>query len=203
GDIGRLYECIKALHAIYFRGSTHSNYLNYVLETIMNLELECSPGLKLALLRRLCFNRLLEDVVEHKSAQFDDTFIHNIISRNPSHIAQLKFAWRTGMGMEKKAHKHADPHTKPEMRKVYSDAELSQRRLTCQIDDRGTDDFARGVKKLRMGSLQTAIERTAHNRQVSRTDAPKPSSTTIIDADKANSGDESRNSRNYTNDTWT
>ncbi|KAF8172930.1 hypothetical protein K438DRAFT_1772364 [Mycena galopus ATCC 62051] len=79
GDVGRLYECIKA-------GSTHSNYMNYLLETIINLELESSAGLKEALL--LCmlfnlvglaghfeegdyivefFNRLLEAVSKHKN----------------------------------------------------------------------------------------------------------------------------------------
>ncbi|KAK6993185.1 hypothetical protein R3P38DRAFT_2567352 [Favolaschia claudopus] len=93
GDIGRMYECLKYM-LFTFGGSTHTNYLNYLLETIMNLELECSPGLKLALLRGLVwnlsglpnhceegdyivefFNRLLKDVVQHKSAQFDDIFI--------------------------------------------------------------------------------------------------------------------------------
>ncbi|KAJ7085048.1 hypothetical protein C8R44DRAFT_651340 [Mycena epipterygia] len=39
-----------------FGGSTHTNYLSYVLETVMNLELECSPGLKIALLRGLIWN---------------------------------------------------------------------------------------------------------------------------------------------------
>ncbi|KAJ6614033.1 hypothetical protein B0H10DRAFT_2268702, partial [Mycena sp. CBHHK59/15] len=191
GDLGRLYECIKTL-LFTFAGSTHTNYLNYVLETIMNLELECSPGLKHALLRGLIwnlsgladhceegdfivefFNRLLEDVVEHKSAQFDDIFIRNIISRNLRHIAQLKVAWRTSAGMEKKSHKHSEPHTNPEMHtllKVYRDTELSKRRLTRQIDDRDTDDFARGVKKLREGALHAAITKNSAKRQVFRTD---------------------------------
>ncbi|KAJ7090973.1 hypothetical protein C8R43DRAFT_1142062 [Mycena crocata] len=113
GDIGCIYECIKYL-LFTFTGSTHTNPINYVLETVMNLELECSPGLKLALLHSLIwnlsglpghcedgdfivefFNRLLEDVVEHKSPQFDDLFIRNIISHNLRHIAELKVAWQT------------------------------------------------------------------------------------------------------------
>ncbi|KAJ7846782.1 hypothetical protein B0H13DRAFT_1579800, partial [Mycena leptocephala] len=55
GDVGRLYECIKYM-LFTFAGSTHSNYLNYVLETIINLELESSPGLKEALLLCLLVN---------------------------------------------------------------------------------------------------------------------------------------------------
>ncbi|KAJ7792476.1 hypothetical protein B0H14DRAFT_2623860 [Mycena olivaceomarginata] len=206
-----------------FGGSTHSNYLNYVLETIMNLELECSPGLKIALLRGLIwnlsglpghceegdfivefFNRLLEDVVEHKSAQFDDIFIRNIISRNLRHIAELKVAWRAGVGMDKKAQKHAEPHTMPEMRtllKVYRDRELHSRRLTRQIDDRDTDDFARGVTKLREGALQTSVTKTAHSRQVLRIDTPispvgsgKPSDQQDSDSDDSGSEAESSES---------
>ncbi|KAJ6558349.1 hypothetical protein B0H19DRAFT_906888, partial [Mycena capillaripes] len=159
GDVGRMYECIKYL-LFTFGGSTHTNYLNYVLETIVSLELESTPGLKVALLRGLIwnlsglpehceegdyivefFNRLLEDVVQHKSAQFDDLFIRNIISRNLRHIAQLKVAWRTGVGMKKKSHKHKDPHANPEMLtllKLYRDTELHSRRLGRQVDDRDT-----------------------------------------------------------------
>ncbi|KAJ7769072.1 hypothetical protein DFH07DRAFT_938258 [Mycena maculata] len=188
GDLSRIYECLKYI-LFTFAGSTHTNYISYVLETVINLELE---GLKLALLRGLVwsltgnvgqceegdfivefFNRLLEDIVEHKSAQFDDKFIRDVISRNLRNIALLKLAWRTGVGMEKKTHKHSDPHTKPEMRillKVYRETELHQRRLGRQIDDRDTDDFARGVKKLREGALEAFKAKTLFNRQVVRTD---------------------------------
>ncbi|KAJ7780869.1 hypothetical protein B0H14DRAFT_3507463 [Mycena olivaceomarginata] len=197
-----------------FGGSTHSNYLNYVLETIMNLELECSHGLKLALLRGLIwslsdlrghyeegdyivefFNRLLEDATQHKSAQFDDIFIRNIISRNLRHIAELKVAWRAATGMDRKAQRHVNPHEKPEMRtllKVYADTELSRRRPTRQIDDRDTDDFARGVKKLRDGALQAAIAKTTHNRQVFRADAAPAAND--VDAPDEGSDSESQTS---------
>ncbi|KAJ6605625.1 hypothetical protein B0H10DRAFT_1712914, partial [Mycena sp. CBHHK59/15] len=163
GDISQLYECIKYL-LFTFAGSTHKNYLNYVLETIMNLELESSPGLKLALLRGLIWNISgIPGHCEEGDYIFDDLFIRNIISRNLRHIAQLKVAWRIGVGMEKKAHKHSEPHTKPEMctlLKLYKDTELHSRRLSRQIDDRDTDDFARGVKKLREGTLQASITKT-------------------------------------------
>jgi hypothetical protein len=211
GDLGRLYECLKVCLTIVsnpdlmlfqqylaftFGGSTHTNYINYVVETIVNLELESSRGLKYALLRGLIwnltglpgyfeegdfivefFNRLLEDIVEHKSAQFDDTFIRDVISRNLRNIALLKLAWRSGVGMKKKSHKHADPHTKPEMRtllKVYRETELHRRRPGRQVDDRDTDDFARGVKKLREGGLAEFKKKTLYNRQVIRTNKPAP-----------------------------
>ncbi|KAJ7118583.1 hypothetical protein C8R43DRAFT_901373 [Mycena crocata] len=165
GDVGCLYECLKYM-VFTFSGSTHTNYMGYLLETIINLELESSPGLKEALLMCLLinlsglaghfeegdyvvefFNRLLEDVVKHKNAQFDDKFIRNVVSRNLRHIAELKVAWRTSSGMAPKSHIHSDPHTKPEMRillNLYRKEELHSRRLGRQIDDRDTDDFAKG-----------------------------------------------------------
>lgn len=182
----------------------------------MNLEYESSPGLKLALLRGLVwnltgikdrceegdfivefFNRLLEDVVEHKSAQFDDTFIRDIISRNLRHIALLKLAWRTGTGLEPKSSKHTNATEKPEVRtlyKLYKDVELHHRRPRRQVDDRDTDDFARGVKKLREGALQAAITKTLFERQVQRTDTPTTPPTVVdtdVDADGQSDSEES------------
>ncbi|KAJ7102997.1 hypothetical protein C8R43DRAFT_907042, partial [Mycena crocata] len=177
-------------------GSTHSNYMNYTLETVVRLELESSQGLKEGDFIVEFFNRLLEDIVEHKSAQFDDHFICDVISRNLRNIALLKLAWRTGIGMEKKAHRHSDPHTKPEMQillKVYRDTELHRRRLGRQIDDRDTDDFARGVKKLREGGLEDFKSKTLFNRQVLRTDEPPVAPTPAVDSpdseDTSNDGD--------------
>ncbi|KAJ6599623.1 hypothetical protein B0H10DRAFT_2322822 [Mycena sp. CBHHK59/15] len=181
GNVGRLYECIK--HMLFtFAGSTHTNYVGYLLETIINLELESSPGLKEALLLCLLvnisgllghfeegdyvvefFNRLLEDVVQHKNAQFDDDFIRNVVSRNLRHIAELKLAWHAGTGMAPKSKSHTDPHTNPELRillKLYHKEELHSRRLGRQIDDRDTDDFAKGVKKLRGRALQKIIDKS-------------------------------------------
>ncbi|KAJ6583252.1 hypothetical protein B0H10DRAFT_1890171, partial [Mycena sp. CBHHK59/15] len=150
GNVGRLYECIK--HMLFtFAGSTHTNYVGYLLATIINLELESSPGLKEALLLCLLvnisgllghfeegdyvvefFNRLLKDVVQHKNAQFDDDFIRNVVSRNLRHIAELKLAWRAGTGMAPKSKSHTDPHTNPELRillKLYHKEELHSRPL--------------------------------------------------------------------------
>ncbi|KAJ7131118.1 hypothetical protein C8R44DRAFT_829597 [Mycena epipterygia] len=178
GNVGRLYECIKYM-LFTFAGSTHTNYMGYILETIINLELESSPGLKEALLLCLLinltglaghfeegdyvvefFNRLLEDVVQHRNAQrVNDNFIRNVVSRNLRHIAELKPAWRTGTGMAPKSKKHTDPHTNPEMLillKTYREEELHSRRLGRQVDDRDTDD----LQKVSRSSTTRAAETT-------------------------------------------
>lgn len=101
----------------------------------MNLELESSSELKCALLKTLAlnltglpghfeenvnileyFNHLLEDIVKHKDAQFDDTFIQDMISRNLRQLSLLKKQWREEMGMSRKMGAHTAPHVKPERR---------------------------------------------------------------------------------------
>ncbi|KAJ7717441.1 hypothetical protein B0H16DRAFT_1700968 [Mycena metata] len=195
GDVGRLYECLKYM-LFTFAWSTHSNYKGYILETIANLELESSLELKVALLLSLLinlqglpghfeegdyvvefFNRLLEDIVQHKNAQFDDNFIRNVIARNLHHIAELKLAWRTGTGMAPKSHSHTDPHSQPEMRtllKLYRTEELHSRRLGRQIDDRDTNDFSRGVRNLRNGGLDKWIKKTLRTRRKQTTPSDSP-----------------------------
>ncbi|KAJ6559823.1 hypothetical protein B0H19DRAFT_1210268 [Mycena capillaripes] len=205
GDVGRMYECIKYL-LFTFGGSTHTNYLNYVLETIVSLELESTPGLKVALLRGLIWNlsglpepceegdyiveffdRLLEDVVRHGGAQFGGLFVRGIVSRDLRHIAQLKVAWRTGVGMKKKSHKHKDPHSNPEMLtllKLYRDTELHSRRLGRQVDDRDTDDFARGDRSQATSSPDSDSESTDKESD----DSESASSQSDSDDDMAGAG---------------
>ncbi|EGN93672.1 hypothetical protein SERLA73DRAFT_63629, partial [Serpula lacrymans var. lacrymans S7.3] len=55
GDIGRAYECIKIM-LFTFAGSTHTKYATYLLKMICNLELECSPELKDAILSNWLVN---------------------------------------------------------------------------------------------------------------------------------------------------
>ncbi|KAJ6480404.1 hypothetical protein C8R45DRAFT_1155471 [Mycena sanguinolenta] len=209
GDVGRYM-------LFTFTGSTHSNYGNYLLETIINLELESSPGLRDALLMSQLvnlpglpghceegdyvvefFNRLVEAVTDHKNAQFDDNFIRNVVSRNLRHIAELKVAWRTNTGMSARSHAHSDPHTKPEMRillELYRTEELHSRRLGRQIDDRDTDDFAKGVKKLREGALKKFIDKSLYTRRPRQQTTQRTTSADddeSDDAGEASSSDES------------
>ncbi|KAJ7762121.1 hypothetical protein B0H16DRAFT_1311993, partial [Mycena metata] len=215
GDVGRLYECLKYM-LFTFAGSTHSNYKGYILETLANLELESSPELKVALLLLLLinlqglpghfeegdyvvefFNRLLEDIVQHKNAQFDDNFIRNVVARNLHHIAELKLAWRTGTGMAPKSHSHTDPHTQPEMKtllKLYHTEELHSRRPGRQIDDRDTDDFARGVRNLRNGGLDKWIKKTLRTRRKQTTPSDTPPPSTGTDEEKVEEDENSEDS---------
>jgi hypothetical protein len=171
-----------------FAGSTHTNYVSYLLEMICNLELESSQELREAILTSMVvnlsgepgrfaasdfiqefLNRCLEAIVKHKSAEFGDGFIRNIISLNLAHIARLKADWKEGLGLSRRAGKHSDPHTNPEIRillQEYQHHELHRRRPGRMYDGRDTDDFTRGMLNLRNGKLKSWISMTTTTRGV-------------------------------------
>jgi len=171
-----------------FAGSTHSKYTNYLLETISNLELECSPALRETILKSTLvnlsgkaggssagdiiqeyFNRILEAIVERKGAEYGATFVRKVVSRNLHHFARIKMDLRAGVGLEKRSGRHTAPHLKPEFRKllsVYSEYELHRRRpgRVAGAGGRDVDDFSKGLQKLRGGKLKRWVFETTHMR---------------------------------------
>jgi hypothetical protein len=99
------------------------------------------------------------------------------------------------MGLAKKSSKHSDPHTNPEIRILLNTCkaeELHSRRLGRQIDDRDTDDFAKGVKKLRTDALENYIKKTLRTRQTNRSPEDTENATDANEAeDHDTSSDES------------
>jgi hypothetical protein len=133
-----------------FAGSKHTNYTNYVLETVVTFELECSEELRWSILGLMVanlsgrpgafqpgdliqeyYNRLLEFIIERKGKEFDDTFIRHVISRNLAQMARIKSDLRAGVGLQSKSAAHTELHSRPEMvtlLKLYARVELHKRR---------------------------------------------------------------------------
>jgi hypothetical protein len=169
-----------------FAGSSHSKYTAYLLETICNLELESSPELHDAILRgslinlsgkaggfsagdtvQEFFNRLLEAVVERKGVEYGANFIRNVISRNLHHFARIKLDLRVGVGLAARSGGHKCPHLKPEVQTLleeYRKTELHRRREGRAYDNKDTDNFCRGMNKLRNGKLAKWITETTTTR---------------------------------------
>ena len=173
-----------------FAGSTHSKYTTYLLEFLTNLELECSRELRETTLNAMLvnlsgnagsfspgdliqefFNRLLEAVIERKGADFGDTFIRKVISRNLHHMGRVKKDLREGVGLAARAGHHSDPHMWPEVRillKQYSLHELHSRRPGRSIDEEDVDDFHRGWERLAKGKLKRWVSDTISGRRGSK-----------------------------------
>ncbi|EIW81039.1 hypothetical protein CONPUDRAFT_137143 [Coniophora puteana RWD-64-598 SS2] len=117
GDVGRVYEMLK-LMLFTFAGSSHSKYVNYLLESIVSAELESSPELHDAMLTAMLvnltgqpghfmgldfmqeyFNRLLQTVVQRKGQEYGDTFVRDVVSRNLYHFSRLKAEFATTVAL--------------------------------------------------------------------------------------------------------
>ncbi|KII90822.1 hypothetical protein PLICRDRAFT_123648 [Plicaturopsis crispa FD-325 SS-3] len=202
GDVGRVYEAMKVM-LFTFAGSSHTKYSTYLLETITNLEYECSPELRKALLKMSLvnltgkpgafsagdlvqeyFNRLLEAVGDKKGIEYGADFARNVISRNLHHMARLKREWLDGVGLASRAARHSDPNSDAEVRlllKEYRERELHSRRPGRSMEGTDVDDFNRGMNNLRKGKLKKWITKTTQTRGLRR-EAAAPASTASGDA---------------------
>jgi hypothetical protein len=146
-----------------FAGSTHSKYTTYLLKFLTNLELESSQELYETTLNAMLvnlsgkegsfsagdliqefFNRLLEAIIERKGANFGDTFICQVVSRNLHHMGRVKKDLQEGVGLSARVGHHSDPHMQPEVRtllKEYVRHELHKHRSSRLIDEEDVDDF--------------------------------------------------------------
>jgi len=202
-----------------FAGSSHTKYTSYTLETMCQLELESSPELKDgALVNWLVnvegvpggfvegdlhqehLNLELDESRDHNDADWDGKLMRDVCSRNIHHFLRLKKEWRQGLGLKKKGGKHAEPHTKPEVRKLlekYRTEELHLFRVGRQYDNADVDDFTRGYNKLEGGTLQKWIHQTTISRGLME-DAEKLSSNMAEDENEDGEADESEDETEVT-----
>ncbi|KAK1218046.1 hypothetical protein PQX77_019275 [Marasmius sp. AFHP31] len=134
GDVGRVWQQILNL-LFCFASSSHKKYAQYLLEVIIDLEYESSPELHQAVLstavatlsgmpgtHRCCdllqefFQRILEEIVQHKGAEFGQHFIRHIIARNLAHFQHLKEDFLGGVGLEKRSQRRSKPRYEAELR---------------------------------------------------------------------------------------
>ena len=190
GDVGRLWEVIKIM-VFLFAGSSHSKYTNYLLETITNLELECEPELRKALLATTLvnlsgkegqwsardfiqeyFNLLLEAVVQCKGVEYRDKFIQNVWSRNIHHIARLKLAWLDSVGLQRHSAKHTGAKQDAEVRILldhYKDTSLHSLCVGRTHDtETFVDNYQRGIQQLRGCKLKKWVYKTTRSHWLSK-----------------------------------
>jgi hypothetical protein len=113
------------------------------------------------------FNRLLEAIIERKGAEFGDTYIREVVSRNLHHMGRIKKDLREGAGLAARAGRHSEPHTRPEVKtllKQYQCHELHSRRPGRSIDEEDIDDFQQGWDRLAKGKLKRWVADTIDSR---------------------------------------
>ncbi|KAJ3005457.1 hypothetical protein NUW54_g4331 [Trametes sanguinea] len=189
GDVGRLWNDMKIM-MFKFEGSSHSKYGTYLLEQICSLELESSEALRTTFLKNWLVNPsgepgktlegdlfeehvnlILEESITRKDAEWDNTFLREVISPNACHFIELKNLWGVGVGLAKRRGYHPEPHSRPEIRKLletYREEELHLFRKGRSYDDSppALNTFQDGVKQLDNKKLKRFISESCRARVV-------------------------------------
>ncbi|KAJ7497873.1 hypothetical protein B0H11DRAFT_2384714 [Mycena galericulata] len=186
GAVGRVWEGLKVM-VFTFGGSSHSKYMNYLLEMIVDLELESNAFLRDANLMSMVLNpdgseggckpcdifqeflnRCIDPVVQRKDADYGADHVRNTWSRNIKDIYDLKNDFRAGLGLSKRSGRHKKPHERPEVRTLlheYQMLELHKRRPGRTLEDgRKVDNFEAGIQVLAGGALRKWAKRTTNSR---------------------------------------
>ena len=177
GDVGRVWAQLKTM-MFAFAGSSHKKYAQYLLETVIDFELESSPQLRDALLSTGVANisgrpggykptdllqeysqRMLEAIVQHKGAEFGERFIREGIARNLAHFQRLKEEFLGGVGLERHSQRRSKPSLDTEMRillKEYREGELHSFRKGRRFGEVSSHEtqFDTGVRNLNSGLLK-------------------------------------------------
>lgn len=176
-----------------FAGSTHTKYMNYLLEMLCDLELESSPELRDAFLANWIINpsgeagtfiagdkfqeQLQDEMYEHigrKDRGFDEDYMRKVIAPNAYRFVLVKKTVMEGLGLTRRGYKHSEPHTNPEITKllhVYQSHQLHlfRKGRTYGGNQRRTDNLGQGIQQLMEGELASWIHDTTRVRHLSRT----------------------------------
>lgn len=173
-----------------FAGSTHTKYMNYLLEMLSNLELESSLELREAFLANWIINpsgqaghfvagdkfqeQLQDEMYEHigrKDRGFDEDYMQKVIAPNAYRFVLVKKSMTESLGLTHRSGKHKEPHTNAETRtlmKTYQNEQLHLFRpgRTYGDDVKKVDDLGRGVERLSGGKLASWVHDTTWARRL-------------------------------------
>ncbi|KAJ6532184.1 hypothetical protein DFH09DRAFT_933468 [Mycena vulgaris] len=174
GDIGRVWEIMK-LWIFKFAGSSHQNYMAYLLEVYCLLRYEASSDLRNAILNNWLvavreelgnwlpgdlqqehYNRWLEDMVQKHGGEFDDKFYRQTISPNVHHFLRLKEEIETAFSLKRRGKTHTSPHLRDELQlllTMFKEEEIHFFRAGRSMGHAAVNQFARGCRRLEEAKL--------------------------------------------------
>ncbi|KAK6996216.1 hypothetical protein R3P38DRAFT_3329591 [Favolaschia claudopus] len=184
GDIGRVWEIMK-IWIFKFAGSSHQNYVKYLLEVYCLLRYEASKGLRDTILNNWLlnikgelgrwlpgdqhqehYNRWLEDMVPRHGGEFDDPFYRKTISPNVHHFLQIKEEVEAAFDLKKRSQTHTSPDIHDELTlllRLFKEEEVHMFRSGRSMGHAAVNQFARGMRRLDAGKLDKFLKKsTAH-----------------------------------------
>ncbi|KAJ7687510.1 hypothetical protein B0H17DRAFT_1300716 [Mycena rosella] len=181
GDIGRVWEIMK-LWIFKFAGSSHQNYVNYLLEVYCMLRYEASKDLKNAILNNWLlnikgelgkwlpadlhqehYNKWLEDMIQKHGGEFDSKFYRQTISPNVHHFLQIKEEVETAFELEPRGKTHTSPGVQSELHlllTVFKEEEVHVFRSRRSMGHAAVNQFARGWRRLEEGKMEDFLTKS-------------------------------------------
>ncbi|KAJ6449997.1 hypothetical protein C8R45DRAFT_1128523 [Mycena sanguinolenta] len=181
GDIGRVWEIMK-IWIFKFAGSSHQNYMKYLLEVYCLLRYESSKGLGDAILdnwlvrvkkelgkylpgdlHQVHYNKWLQDMSRRHGGEFDDPFFRQTISPNVEHFLRFKEEIETAFNLQRRSKTHTSPHQRSELHlllALFKEEEVHLFRAGRSMGHAAVNQFSRGCRQLDKGKMADFISST-------------------------------------------
>ncbi|KAJ7791045.1 hypothetical protein B0H14DRAFT_2396005 [Mycena olivaceomarginata] len=186
GDIGRAFEIMK-IWIFKFAGSSHQNYVNYLLEGGLErsdcmLRYEASKDLNNAILNNWLlnikgelgrhlpgdqhqehYNKWLEAMAPKHGGDFDDTFYHETISPNVHHFLEIKNEIETAFGFQHQGQTHTAPHLRGELHLLlttFKEEQVHLFRSGRSLGHAAVNQFACGFRQLEEDKLADFLDKS-------------------------------------------
>ncbi|KAJ6487520.1 hypothetical protein DFH09DRAFT_1252793 [Mycena vulgaris] len=173
GDIGRVWQIMK-IWIFKFAGSSHQNYVSYLLEVYCFLRYEASKDLSNAVLNNWLvnlpgdlhqehYNRWLEDMVQKHGAEFDGKFYRETISPSAHHFLQIKEEITEAFSLKSRGKTHTSPNVRDELKllmMMFKEEEVHLFREGRSMGHAAVNQFARGCRRLEGGKLKDFLNKS-------------------------------------------
>ncbi|KAJ7138817.1 hypothetical protein C8R46DRAFT_1320848 [Mycena filopes] len=181
GDIGRVWEIMK-IWIFKFAGSSHQNYMNYLLEVYCMLRYEASKSLSDAILDNWLlnikgelgrwlpadlhqehYNKWLEEMLKKHGGEFDSKFYRRTISPCVQHFLDIKEEVETAFDFTPRGQTHTSPHLRPELHLLltaFKEEEVHLFRSGRSLGHAAVNQFARGWRRLEEDKLAGFLDRS-------------------------------------------
>ncbi|THU94231.1 hypothetical protein K435DRAFT_860767 [Dendrothele bispora CBS 962.96] len=181
GDVGTVMQQLT-IWTFMFCGSTHQQYVTYLLELHCLLEYESSPALKTAILNNYLVkfglscqekdlmqehhNGKLELMVDKSGGDFDSPYYRKIISPNVDNFIDSGRVWESALELKHRSNSHTSPSSQPELRVLLMEFKATELHLfrsgRTYPGHIATDLLSIGYNRLGTeGKLEAFIKKTA------------------------------------------
>ena len=165
-----------------FAGSSHQNYMTYLLEVYCLLRYEASEDLRDGILDNWLvnvtgelgkwiegdllqehYNRWLEDMVKKCGGDFDDKFYRSTLAPNVDHFLRIKEEIENAFELANRGKTHTSPHLRDELRVLLALYKEENLHLFCAgrtLGHAALNQLDQGYDRLQKGKLDNFISKT-------------------------------------------